>query len=107
MSQGELDEFVIFPSSENSGVTKLDIGHTGSHDPRCLDASGRQHRPTGPVHEALIYREVVEDIGPPGPGHEGESGMGNVSAITGGPPGILGQQTGQPRRLSAPGRPGV
>ena len=50
------------------------------------DVSGRQHRPTGPEHEALRYIEVNGDIGTPGPGREGKSGMVSAPADVGGPP---------------------
>ena len=84
MLRGYPDEFVIFPSSEDSTVN-LDIRHAGSREPSCLNVSGRQHRPAEPGHEALRYVEDTDECKAPGPGHEREFSMLSVPTVTGGP----------------------
>ena len=71
MSLNINDEFAIFPCESRNGVTTLDIGYPGSHGPRYLDESDRQHRPTEPEHETLRCSETYDSSGAPGPGREG------------------------------------
>ena len=88
MSLEVQDEFVVFPSGVGSSVTTLDIGYPGSHDPRYLSESGRQHRPTEPEHETLRCSETDDSSGAPGPGREGRSSVVSAPASIGGPPGV-------------------
>ena len=94
MSRGYPDEFVIFPSNENSSV-QLDIRHAGSREPSCLSVSGRQLRPAEPGHDALRYVEVEDECKASGPGHEREFSMVNVPTVTGGSPGVLVNEPGK------------
>jgi len=87
MSFENNDEFVIFPSRTENNVTKFDVGYFGSHDPRYLGGSGRQHRPTGPRHRTLRCSEVEEELGTPRPGREVRPSMVKVLCSKSGPPG--------------------
>ena len=94
MLRGYPDEFVMFPSSEDSTV-QLDIRHAGSREPSCLNVSGQQHRPAEPGHDALRYVEVEDDCNAPGPGHEREFNMVSVPTVTGGSPGAIVNEPGK------------
>ena len=91
------DEFVVFPSQSNENNLLLGIRYSGSHDPRYLDVSGRQHRPTGPGHEPLRCDEVNDDRGTSGPGRERTLDVECTSTGRVVPPGI---EVGKPGKLA-------
>ena len=90
------DEFVVFPSQSNENNILLGIRYPGSHDPRYLDVSGRQHRPTEPGHEPLRCDEMDDDRGTSGPGRERTLDMERTLAGKAVPPGI---EVGKPGKL--------
>ena len=71
MSRNFPDEFVVVPKS-NHHTVRLDVGHNGSRDPMWPNESGRQHRPAGPVHNALRFVGEVEVGSNSGYSHERE-----------------------------------
>ena len=83
MSRGSNEEFVVFPSQSEEGNVMLGIGYSGSHAPRYLDVSGRQHRPTGHDHESLRCSEVDGNLECSRPGRERTLGMERTSGKSG------------------------
>jgi len=84
MSLNINDEFVVFPSESGNGVTTLDVGYLGSHDPGCLDDCGQQHCPTKPS-KTLRYSKVDDAFEASGRGREGRPSVVSASSSTGGP----------------------
>ena len=97
MSMEGNDEFVVLPSQSNENNILLGIRYPGSHDPRYLDVSGRQHRPTGPGHEPLRCDEVDDDRNASGPGRERTLDVECTSTGRVVPPGI---EVGKPGKLA-------
>ena len=97
MSMEGNDEFVVLPSQSNENNILLGIRYPGSHDPRYLDVSGRQHRPTGPGHEPLRCDKVDDDSGTSGPGRERTLDVECTSTGRTVPPGI---EVGKPGKLA-------
>ena len=87
MSVENNDKFVIFPSKTGNDVTTLDVGYFGSHGPRYLDDSGRQHGPTEPGHGTVRCSEVDVEFWTPGPGRKVRPSTVKVPCSTDGPPG--------------------
>ena len=93
MSRNFPDEFVVVPRSSHRAA-RLDIEHSGSRDPLCLNESGRQHRPAEPVHDALRLVGEVE-VGSPGFSHVRQLSMGSVPIVTGSSPETLVDEPGK------------
>jgi len=93
MSRNFPDEFVVVPK-DNHHAARLDVEYSGSRDPLCLNESGRQHRPAGPVHDALRFVGEV-DVGSSGFSHARELGMGSVPIVTGSSPEALVDEPGK------------
>ena len=87
----------FFPSQSNKNNLMLGIRYSGSHDPRYLDVSGRQHRPTEPGHEPLRCDEMDDDRGTSGPGRERTLDVECTSTGRTVPPGI---EVGKPGKLA-------
>ena len=93
MSRNFPDEFVVVPESSHR-TASLDIEHSGSRDPLCLNDSGRQHRPAEPVHGALRLEREVE-VMDSGFSHVRELSMGSVPIVTGSSPETLVDEPGK------------
>ena len=93
MSRNFPDEFVVVPRSSHS-TARLDIEHSGSRDPLCLNESGRQHRPAEPVHDALRLVGEVE-VGNSGFSHVRQLNMGSVPIVTDSSPETLVDEPGR------------
>ena len=94
MSRNFPDEFVVVPKN-NHHTVRLDVEHSGSRDPLCLNESGRQHRPAGPVHDALRFVGEVEVGSNSGFSHARELSMGSVPIVTGSSPETLVDEPGK------------
>ena len=94
MSRNFPDEFVVVPKG-NHHTVRLDVEHSGSRDPLCLNESGRQHRPAGPVHDALRFVGKVEVGSNSGFSHARELSMGSVPIVTGSSPETLVDEPGK------------